>query len=716
MSTRNCVSLVLFFSLILFTVPAFGQETSPTPQGAPTQGEPAAKSEGQTGQNTQPNLTQGSLTSAHTLPQVTVYGVADQTPVDPVTTRFGTQFNVVTEDQIRLQNSLDFYDALRNVPGVMYQKKNIIGGQTGPSLYIRGRGASHPSPDINILFDDVPRSGVLYGQALADGMPVYALGGMEIYKYPQPSRFGSGYGMVNFIPKYMTEEGYEARLGMEGGSYGTFAQNVGLGMKKGAFDIYAAQSWISTDGHVAHSAAQQQSYYVNLGVELGDYWKIRLMSNYVDAWTEAPDNPLTDARASTKRFDTETALTSLSLENKYEQASGYLKAYYNDTNFYLKGESNGNAQSKQSNTLYGLRGRETFSLWKGSEFIAGFDLDKTNLTNYNINYVTPRGPNNPRTWDFPDQTLFSPYLAASQYFGAEDGFHVIPSGGIRYYNHNLFADKHAPQAGIVLGYANTDLNFNYARGVNYPSPVVLQGFLVNKPLPSSFDTEEIKPEVVDHFEVGLTHTWPKIARLGATWFHDQGKDRTRAYMFGAAPDETFFNSTTAKYTIQGVELSGSVTPVKNLELFAGATWMNAEATGDDGIKQDKMPYTPSFAFQAGFKWDFLEHFRLSGDYQHMQDVYAATSMRTSPTNKPASNFGTLTSNNKLPDINVVNLRLDYMFDYEPLHLRDGKIFLAVNNVFDQKYAYAMEVNSTNTARGLYYMPGINFMVGMDLKF
>ena len=127
-----------------------------------------------------PDLTQGSL-SAYDLPAVTAFGVADQPPTVPVQTRFGTQYNVVTEEQIRLQNSLDFYDALRNVPGVMYQKKNIIGGQTSASLYVRGRGASHPSPDINIYFDDVPRSGVLYGQALADGIPVYALGGIDIY-------------------------------------------------------------------------------------------------------------------------------------------------------------------------------------------------------------------------------------------------------------------------------------------------------------------------------------------------------------------------------------------------------------------------------------------------------------------------------------------------------------------------------------------------------
>ena len=80
---------------------------------------------------------------------------------------------------------------------------------------------------------------------------------MEIYKSPQPSRFGSGYGMINFIPKYMTEDGYELRLGFEAGSFGTVAENLGMGAKKDGVDIYAAQSFISTLGHEEHTAALQ---------------------------------------------------------------------------------------------------------------------------------------------------------------------------------------------------------------------------------------------------------------------------------------------------------------------------------------------------------------------------------------------------------------------------------------------------------------------------
>jgi len=660
------------------------------------------------------NLTQGALT-AYTLPDVTVtvYGVVDQTPTLPVITRFGSQFNSITAEQIERQNSLDFYDALRNVPGVIFQKKNIIGGQTSHSLYIRGRGASHPSPDVNILFDDVPRSGVLYGQVLADGIPVYALGGMEIYKSPQPSRFGSGYGMVNFIPKYMAEEGYKASAGFEGGSYGTMAENVGFGLKKGRFDAYAAQSRISTDGHVAHSAGRQESYYMNLGLRASEHWSIRALGNYVNARTEVPNNPLTGTRA-TDRYDTTTGLTTLTLGNRFGTASGYLKFYYNDTSFYIRGENSGASQSKQSNTLYGLRGRETFSIWEQGELVAGFDLDRTELQNYQIYYTRPISSTNPTTWNFPDQTVFSPYVGVNRLFGSQSGFHVIPSVGMRFSHNTVFADKAAPQGGVVIGYRRTDLNFNYARGVNYPSPVVLQGFLANRDLPAGFDTNKIKPEIADHYEAGLTHALPGTLTLGGTYFYDRGRDRTRAYMFGGAPNEFFFNSTTARYRIHGVELTGSLTPAESLEVFGAATWLQARGTGDDGVERDRMPYTPAFTFQTGFNWHFLRSLHLSGDYQHFQDMYAGTAARTSATNSPASNFPALTNLNLLPDANVVNLRLDHDFSWRALYLEKARLYVGVDNVLNSRYAYALETNASS--KGYYYMPGTTFTVGISLNF
>ena len=647
--------------------------------------------------------------------KVNVYGVADQSPAVPTTDRFGGQFNTVTEEQIERQGALDFYDALRNVPGVIYQKKNIIGGQTGASLYIRGRGASHPSPDLTILFDDVPRFGALYGQALADGISIYALGGMEIYKSPQPSRFGSGYGMINFVPKYATREGYEVNADSRGGSHGTVAENFSLGYKKGNFDIYTAQTWLSSEGHVERSAGRQAGYYANIGVQASEHWNIRFMGNYVQARTEAPDNPLTGARSYPFRFDTKTGLMTLTFANKFDNASGWIKAYYNNTKFDLLGENNGARWSRQAVKLSGLRVRETFSVWENGEILAGLDLDKLNLTNTQRSFA---GTLTPRVWSFPNQIVFSPFAAVNYFAGDKDGFHFIPSGGIRLYHNTVFDDNVAPQAGAQFGYKYTDAHFSYARAVNYPSPVVLQGFLENTSLPDGFDVDKIKPETANHYEIGATHTAPEKFTIGATWFNDAGKNRTRAYMYGGAPDESFFNSTASEFRISGVELTGKTTPVEDLEIFMGATWLRAKGKGDDGVERDKLPYTPNFTFQAGFNWDFAQNFSLSGDYQHIQDMYSATSMRTSATNAPASNFSELTEADRLPDADVINLRVDYTFRFSPLGMEKAKIFMAIDNVFNNKYAYALAKGTIDGAMrtGYYYMPGTTFMFGVNFGF
>lgn len=214
------------------------------------------------------------------LEEITVTGTPYSNPVTPMSTRYGTQYNLVTEEQIREQNAYDFQSTLCNVPGVMFQKKNLIGEQTGHSLYIRGRGSSHPSSDFVIQFDGVPRYGAIFGQVLGDSIAISTIGGIEVYKSPQLQQFGSGYASVNILPKYLTKEGQEIVSDFSGGSYYTFAESLSGGIKTGPFDIYASQSFADTDGHrdsqhwaVAegrrdHSGAQQQNYYANLGYQM----------------------------------------------------------------------------------------------------------------------------------------------------------------------------------------------------------------------------------------------------------------------------------------------------------------------------------------------------------------------------------------------------------------------------------------------------------------
>lgn len=643
------------------------------------------------------------------------------TPVEPVETPFGAQYNVVTEEQIKEQGSYDLQSTLRDVPGVMFQSKNLLGSQTSHSLYIRGRGASHPSPDIIVQFDGVPRFGGLFGQVMGDGIAVSTIGGMEVYKSPQPSQFGSGYAMVNILPKYMKKEGREAVVDFRGGSYATYDESGSAGLKKGAFDVYASQSWQDTDGHRPHSAATQNNLYANAGYRLNKEWDARFLINYVNSRTQAPmpDRVPTATNGvswpGAERYDTETLFATFTLNHTYESFGGYIKAYRNDTTFDLLQELNsgvryaggsGGVHSRQEIGLYGVRARETFRIWRGSEAWLGVDLDMTDLKNTQSTYTGRaitgiNGGLAERVWNFPNTRVFSPYVALSQELGNLDGFHVIPSAGIRYFNHDTFQDEWAPQAGLILGYRNTKLNLAYSRGVNYPTPVVLMNMVVTGTTvndPGQY-WRTIKPETVDHYEAGLTHTWPGTATLGATVFRDRGKDRFQAYMFGPVPLQ--FNDPIGWYEIRGLELSGTVTPVKDLELFTAATWLQAEAKGPNGVDSDTMPYTPGFQLQAGLKWAFLNNYRLFVDMQHMRDVYQGTVVRSGTFDVPS-----ITHKDKLNDITVVNARIGYRFNCRPFMLGDSEVSLAVNNIFNQNYEYA---------KG-YPMPGTTVFGGVTLRF
>jgi iron complex outermembrane receptor protein len=646
---------------------------------------------------------------------LTVYGEAEANPAVPVSDAYGSR-NVVTEDRIREQGSLDLLDALRNVPGLMFGKRNIIGTNTGTNLYIRGRGASHPSLDTTTSFDGVPRNGMIFGQSMADSVPVYAAESVEVYKAPQPSSFATGYGLVNVSPKYMTGEGREFRAGFTAGSFGTFADNEAFGWKSGGFDMYGARSWVTTDGHTDHSAAHQQSYYINLGFQINDYWEARALANSVEAETERPYFKDQIKTAILPVYDTETAFFTLTLNNSFDGAFGFVKFYYNDTSFKMFQESGKTDDwSEQAMTASGIKTRETFSLWERNEFIAGIDLDKARLNNFDHNTGTSGAtiggtgtpaPGDPVTvvdyttviYDFPDMNLFSPYLAMSRYFGTPEGFHAVPSAGLRGYVHNVWANKAAPQAGFVLGWGDTDIKLNYAWGVVYPSPGNILELARDPAALSAADLKKVKPETVYHYEAGITHTWPGLFTLGGSVFYDDGRDRIISATSGAGPINDV--SSASYYKITGVELSASVSPAAEFEVFAGGTWLSAKAKGQNGHVVTKLPYTPELSMSAGFTWTILERFRLSGDYQYLSGVYTGDLMKTQGSFSDPSIIA------KLDDQHLVNLRLSCSFEYEPWNIARGEVFFAVNNLLNRKYEYYLT----------YEMPGITFMAGADIKF
>jgi iron complex outermembrane receptor protein len=619
-------------------------------------------------------------------------------PATPEISAFG-QRNTVDAKTIGEQGSQDLLDALRNVPGVSFSKRNSIGGDTGTSLYIRGRGASHPSVETVTNFDGVPRNGSIYGQSMPDSFALGIASRIDVYKSPQPSAFGVGYALVDMIPRHQEEQGWQAETGLTLGSFATVAETAAFGFKKRAFDIFAAQGWSSTAGHTEHSAAYQQSYYLNSGYWINAYWNLRLLCNFVNARSERPRSDGQNPGDILPSFKTDSFLGTFTANNTFDKAEGYAKLYYSDTNFYWLDEDAAVAgdYSIQALKNFGLRAKEKLWLWEGGEIIAGADLDTTVTRNLDHNETRP----SVRTV-FPDMFLFSPYLAASHTFnlGKYGAFFIVPQAGLRGYIHTLWADALAPQFGLLAGYKDTSIYASYVLGCAYPAPANIQS-LTNAGLEKSADLKSVRPEVVYHYEIGLNHRFGKLANIGGSFFYDDGRNRIIAVSL--APENA---SLVSYFRISGVELYGSLTPLDGLSFFAGGTGMSVEARGEDGNVVTVMPFTPDLSLSAGFSWTLsqfgvrhLEDITFSGDYRFLGGLYANTNLQFS------AGFINSDNTSKLDDQHILHLRLSYAPPFKKWRVSSAEAFIDFDNVLNQTYQYWPG----------YRMPGLTVSGGFSVK-
>jgi len=646
----------------------------------------------------QDNAAEDEYISAGEDSGITVYEKQPGDPAAPERSVYGGR-NTVTRDRIKEQGSKDLLDALRDVPGVTYSKRNSIGGDTGTSLYIRGRGASHPSVETITNFDGVPRNGSIYGQSMPDAFSLGIADSINIYKAPQPSAFGAGYALVDVQPRFMKNEGWEADAGVSPGSFLTVSELASFGYKKSftghAFDAFAAQSWQSTKGHTEHSAAYQQSYYFNGGWSY-NAWNVRYLVNYVDSKSERPLQEGQSETAILPSFVTRSLLNTLTANHKYSKAEGYVKAYCNNTNFRWLDENPavpGDYSVQYLNT-FGARAKETLHLWPGGEVIAGSDFDWTLSENLDHNETAQSVRSR-----FPDMFLFSPYIAASHTLGGPEGWHIAGQAGVRGFVHNVWADAAAPQFGITGGYKGTDVYANYVLGYVYPAPANIQS-LVNSGGVRDADLKSVRPEVVYHYEAGISRKFG-IATLGGSFFFDDGRNRI------IANDIIPKNASLVSYfRITGVEIYGNVKPVRVLTFFAGGTWLRAAARGEDGIVADRMPFTPDISLASGVTWTlscfavkYLEDVMISADYRFLHGLYANTALQFS------SGFINSGDTSKLDDQHIVHIRASYTYQAQVYHIDSLEAYIDVDNLLNQKYEYWPG----------YRMPGITVSGGLNIK-
>jgi iron complex outermembrane receptor protein len=322
--------------------------------------------------------------------------------------------------------------------------------------------------------------------------------------------------------------------------------------------------------------------------------------------------------------------------------------------------------------MSGLRLKEEFSPWAGGTVTAGLDVDRIS--------GDVSGPFTGGKVEMPDFRVTSPHLALSQVINLNESWAVVPSAGLRFYEHNRYESKTAPHAGVSLVSEKVTVFANASRGINYPG---LETPALQAALPFMFagnTWQQLSPEEIDHGEIGLKLSPGDQTQIEVSLFRDNIKNRyVYDLSFGAT---TYYN--TGGYHTNGAELAIKQKIGNEWVAFGGLTLL------DPSI--NNLPYTPTKALSIGLN-GVVGPVRVAVDAQYQDEVLALNRDRN-----------TLNPNTqKVGAYTVVNARLSY-----PLSGlgKKGEIFLAVENLLDERYEY----------RPGYQMPGVSGQIGLSASF
>lgn len=602
---------------------------------------------------------------------------------------------VTTEDQIRDQNAVDLASALKRTPGVQISRYNPVGafgGDQGGAVAIRGQGAGRPGSEIKTYIDDIPMYMATWNHPLLDLLPVNGMHSITVYKGPQPHINGNNFGSINLRTKTAVEDGLHGSGRLSGGFFGTIIEQADVQGKYGDFDFSVAQGYAKSDGNRQNGYGELRNVLGKAGYQFNANWRSDVTFLYAD--NRAGDPGQYGVTAPIGEYDTVAGMVAASLSHQHGSWQGKFTLYHNggDGNWLNQGvywagwtgAAFASAPRARSNLLSqysmdGFRWKEQVSPWQGATLLAGIDNE---WLNGKINNLIPGTDQQIYQFATPTFRLTTPYVALSHDLVLNKEWTLVPSVGVRFYDHSHYASKVSPHAGLSLVSENLTLFGNVSNGVNYPGidAAANSGALANVPF-FSFSPQGwqgLAPESVDHAEVGLKASPFKSTQIDLSFFIDNVKNR---YVFDVSQG-AYLNYGT--YWMRGLEASIKQELIADWSLFAGLTLLNPSI--------ENLPYTPEQAVTAGINGP-IGPLRFSFDLQYQSRTWALNRSRN------ISDVNT----QRVEAFTVANTRLALPISELG---KKGEVFVSVENLFDKRYVY----------RPGYEMPGIWGQVGIAASF
>jgi len=612
--------------------------------------------------------------SAVQMDQVEVLGrpIIDENRFDV----FGGQTTVVTDRQIQDLNANDLTTALRRTPGVTISRFNPVGsfgGGEGGAVFIRGLGASRPGSEIKTFIDGVPFFMGVWNHPLLDLLPVNGMASIDVLKGPQPAAVGNTLASINLTTQSAPAAGAGGNFMLQGGSFGTVIQQFNAAGRSGEWSGLISQSYQRSDGDRDYADGRLANVLAKGSYAISPAWTAGVTVLAVDNTTNDP-GPEGFPQLRNGTYDTKGVLTIASLEHRHATSSGSVRLYYSggEGNWYRQAGTTGDTLTDWS--TWGLRAREEMRPWNGGRLLLGIDYDEWSG---DVDFKPTNRPAS--SFSGPTFRLLSPYAGVAHTIEWE-GLSIVPSVGVRYYDHNEFASEWSPFAGLKITKGEVYFQAGASRGVNYPGldVVVFSGNVVPG-LGQSW--RNLDAEIDDHYQIGVGYkSGPLAADL--VYFRDRITNR---YLWVPPPPPPPVYVNRGGQTTEGVEATVRYDFSQALSAFVGATLLN-------GTPSD-VPYLPRETFVLGLAGSFGP-LRYSIDAQYRSSMYVLTRGRTS----------TAVNTSQVESTFLLNGRLFYTLP--PSFGRRSEVFLALDNITNEDYEY----------RPGYPMPGASFLVGFNFGF
>jgi iron complex outermembrane receptor protein len=548
------------------------------------------------------------------------------------------------------------------------------GGDQGGGVYIRGLGTARPGSEIKTYIDGVPFYSGVWGHSLLDILPVNGMSSITVYKSPQPQINGNNFASINLTTKSATEDGTHGDGRLSAGSFGTIIEQASVSSKQENMNFVLSQGFMKSNGHRANADGELKNIMGRLGVDINDHWKADATFLYTDNYANDPNlrhvynptAPYTGSSSAVPKYETAAGMITAAISHKYDSFNGEFRAYATSgegkwSNYY-------NYLYKQRFDMNGFKFKENFIPWSGGVISGGIDFDNIHGSSSGVDNV------NSAMVDMPDMRITSPYIAVNQTIAINNEWCLIPSAGVRFYEHNIYSSKTAPHAGLSVVSEKATFFANASRGVNYPGQETVAV------LGASSNWRTLSANDMNHYEVGMKLNPAKGTQFDMSIFHDQINSRFVYDLAGAY-------KTDGDHT-NGAELS--------LKQSLGDNWLGfANFTYLDPKSSINLPYMPRSAFVLGLNGN-VGLFKIAFDAQHQTKMWANTNNRV-------AFWGGTGNTSQVDAFTVANVRVSYPI---PQMGKKGEVFVAVDNLFDEKYEYAPG----------YKMPGISGQIGLSASF